>query len=119
GLWEELEKPALSDIPIYRKEVDDIGEVDDSVVNQALICQETGRLFNVTQNELAFLKKHSIPLPRYYPDIRTMKRATKLLRMYKGMGTCYFCSKDIAIHNRELLRYKKIACKECHLKQVV
>ncbi|MEK0337648.1 MAG: hypothetical protein QQN41_09480, partial [Nitrosopumilus sp.] len=118
GLWEELEDSVSSDVPVY-KEVDDIKEVDLEVINQGLICQETGRMFNITKDELAFLKQHSIPLPCYYPDVRTIQRTAQLLKFYKGQSKCYFCSKDITIHNSELLNYKKIACKDCYLKQVI
>ena len=118
GLWEDLENPVSAGVPIY-KEVDDIKDVDDDVVNKALICRETGRMFNITGDELAFLRRHSIPLPRYYPDIRTIKRARRLFKMYKDKSNCYFCSKDIDIHNSELFNYKKIVCGDCYLKEVV
>jgi len=39
------------------KLADNIKDVSDTIITQALICPETGWRFNIAQNELSFYKK--------------------------------------------------------------
>ena len=58
----------LSDIP------DKIEDVPDSFLKEVFSCMECSKNYNITQNELLFLKKEKIPLPRKCPNCRYIRR---------------------------------------------
>lgn len=118
GVWEEMESPSLEGLSVHPFE-DDINKVGDDVVGQALVCEETKRAFNVIAEELAFLKRHEIPLPRYYPDVRTLKRVSRLFSIFPRSAKCHFCGKEITTYYPKEWGYERIACVECYQKEVV
>lgn len=118
GAWEELEQADVSNINIADF-IDDINEVPDDIIYRGFVCEETKRAFNITKEELAFYKKHQIPLPRRYPDSRTATRIRQSFLIRPYMVKCYFCSKEITSYYPPEAGYKKVACEICYLKNVV
>ncbi|MFH0712842.1 MAG: hypothetical protein V2A55_03260 [Candidatus Jorgensenbacteria bacterium] len=118
GVWEEEEKPNLDGLNIYPF-LDDIKDVGEGITEKALVCEETGRAFNITKDELRFLKIHEIPLPRHYPDVRTRRRFGRLFRIAPSETKCYFCSRPVVHFYQPELGYKKIACTDCYQNKVV
>lgn len=116
--WEELEKPDLSGLDLYER-VDDIKEVGDDVLKKALICSETGRPFNITKDELQFLRNHSIPLPEEYPDVRTTRRMKDVFMTEKNKTKCSACGENIISYRPKKNGYKKIFCLDCYQKEIV
>jgi len=53
---------------------DSIAEVEDSILQFAISCELTGKLFRIQPQELAFYRKHNIPLPRKHPDQMHLER---------------------------------------------
>lgn len=51
-----------------------IQEVQDTILQYAIACETTGRIFRIQSQELAFYRKHAIPLPRKHPDQRHIER---------------------------------------------
>jgi hypothetical protein len=51
-----------------------ITEVQDDILQYAIACEVTGKLFRLQPQELAFYHKHNIPLPRKHPDQRHLER---------------------------------------------
>ncbi len=49
---------------------DNIQTVDDSVLDNAISCKDSGRLFRLTKQELAFYRTYNIPLPQRHSDER-------------------------------------------------
>lgn len=72
GYWEDIDESHIEGMPTSELP-DDIKDVSDTIITQALICPETGWRFNIAQNELIFYKENNIPLPRYHFDVRTKK----------------------------------------------
>jgi hypothetical protein len=118
GLWEESGESGAEGRSVYEPP-DDIAAVDDAAVGKALICTETKRAFSVTAEELAFLRKHGIPLPREYPDVRTLHRVQRLFCIVPNPTTCFSCKKNITSFYPPAWGYKKIYCNECYLKAVL
>lgn len=117
GVWEELEGV---DAGVQLVEpVDDIKDVDENILNYGIKCSETGRPFNITKDELNFLKRHEIPVPRQYPDVRTTARYKGLAVIQPQEGKCFFCQKPITHYYPPEWSYKKIACIECYQKEVI
>ena len=53
---------------------DTIDKVSDDILKSAIKCEVTGKLFRIIPQELAFYRKHHIPLPRKHPDQRHKER---------------------------------------------
>lgn len=51
-----------------------ITEVEESILQYAIKCEITWKLFRIQVQELAFYRKHNIPLPRKHPDQRHLER---------------------------------------------
>ncbi|KKS82889.1 MAG: hypothetical protein UV58_C0004G0062 [Candidatus Wolfebacteria bacterium GW2011_GWC1_43_10] len=118
GAWEELEDSDLSGLNISDF-VDSIDDFSGDITGAVFVCQESSRPYNIKKEEFEFYKKHQIPLPRNYPDVRTMKRVADLFYIVGRKTSCYFCGKEIICYYPESMGYKKIACEECYLKEVV
>lgn len=46
----------------------------DDILQAAIVCEVTGRLFRIEAKELAFYRKHHLPLPHRHPDQRHLER---------------------------------------------
>ena len=97
---------------------DSIRDVADSIIVQAMICEKTGRRFNIAPQELVFYKEHQIPLPRHHFDYRTTERLLPLAVLAPLSGTCFFCGKSTTHYCPPELGYKKIACEICYQSEV-
>jgi hypothetical protein len=51
-----------------------IDDVSDDILKMAVLCEVSNKPFRITPQELAFYRKHQIPLPRKHPDIRHEER---------------------------------------------
>jgi hypothetical protein len=51
-----------------------IDSVTDEILKTAVKCEISGKLFRIIPQELAFYRKHNIPLPRKHPDVRHAER---------------------------------------------
>src|SRR3989344_393602 len=92
---------------------DTIAGVNDSILNMAIICKENGRAFWIVPTELAFYRKHDIPLPTVHP-YRRIRNRFKFVgdrKIYKT--TCNFCKKNInSMYNPE--ENWTLYCSECY-----
>ncbi|MBI4836431.1 MAG: hypothetical protein HY817_04190 [Candidatus Abawacabacteria bacterium] len=75
-LWSDYEapKPAVkktlkaAELPI------DIQSVSDEILDYAIVCEVSGKLFRIIKAELNFYRQHNIPLPHRHPDQRHSDR---------------------------------------------
>jgi len=117
GYWEDIDESNVEGMPT-EKLPDDIKNVPDTIITQALICPETGWRFNISQNELIFYKENNIPLPRYHFDVR-IKNSLKYLTVLQSYPyTCFYCEKDIEAYYLLEWGYQKIACEECYKQNI-
>ena len=117
GYWEDIDESHIEGIPTNELP-DDIKDVKDSIITQALICPETGWRFNIAQNELIFYREHNIPLPRFHFDVRT-KNALKYFTVLKSYPyKCFYCQNKIDAYYPPEWDYKKIACEECYKQNI-
>jgi hypothetical protein len=117
GYWEDTNENHIEGMPTNELP-DNIKDVSDNILTQALICPETGWRFNIAQNELIFYKENNIPLPRYHFDVRTKNR-TKYMTVLKSYPyKCTFCRNDIMAYYPPEWGYKKIACEECYKQNI-
>lgn len=117
GYWEDIDESHIEGMPTS-KLPDDIRDVPDSIITQALICPETGWRFNIAQNELIFYKENNIPLPRYHFDVRTRNSLKYLTVLQSYPYTCFYCKKEIEAYYLPEWNYQKIACEECYKQNI-
>ena len=117
GYWEDLKESnaegvSTSELP------DNINDVPDAIITQALICPESGWRFNIAQNELSFYKENNIPLPRYHFDVRTRNALKYLTVMQPYKYKCFYCKKEIEAYYLPEWNYQNIACEECYKQNI-
>ncbi len=73
----------------------DIDSVSDDVLKKIFACEDSGRVFRITKQELEFYRKHNLPLPRKHPNIRHSIRIKK--RPLRGLylRNCDKCKKEM------------------------
>ncbi|MFA5936633.1 MAG: hypothetical protein WC822_02005 [Candidatus Paceibacterota bacterium] len=117
GYWEDVDESQLEGMPTSELP-DDIKNVSDNIITQALICPKTGWRFNIAQNELSFYRENNIPLPRYHFDVRT-REALKYLTVLKSyLYNCFYCNKKTEAYYLPEWGYQKIACEECYKQNI-
>jgi len=73
--WEELVTGSFGKETIKPEEVpDDIKDIDDSILAQAFACVQCGKNYNVVEPELQFYRRENIPIPRFCPPCRYLRR---------------------------------------------
>jgi len=98
---------------------DDIKDIDDSILNEVIECEGSGKAFKIIPFELQFYRRMNIPIPRLHPDERYKKRLElrnpmilyHRLCMHKGctneFETTYAPNKPEIVY-----------CKECYQREV-
>ena len=119
GYWEDIDESNINIEGMPTSELlDDIKDVPDTIINQALICPETGWRFNIAPNELTFYRENNIPLPRYHFDVRTKNSLKDLTVLRSYPYKCFYCKKDIMAYYPPEWSYQKIACEECYKQNI-
>ncbi len=112
-----MEKEKKDYISQTYKVPEKIIEVEDSICDEILACEETGKNFKIQKVELDFYRKMNLPIPKYCPDVRHFKRL-QLRNPRKLCGRkCMKCGFYIeTTYSPD--RPEKIYCEECYLKGV-
>jgi len=117
GYWENLDESNIEGTATD-KLPDDIKDVSDDIITQALICPETGWRFNIAKNELTFYRANNIPLPRFHFDVRIKKQMKYLSVLQAYSAVCCYCQKDINAYYPPEWGYQKIACEDCYKREI-
>ncbi|MBU0457997.1 hypothetical protein KJ652_07175 [Patescibacteria group bacterium] len=92
---------------------DDIADIDDSICDEVLACEVTGKNFRITKQELAFYKKLNVALPRMCFDERHRRRKVKRNPWQLWLRKCDKCSEEIwSTFAPE--RAETVFCEECY-----
>ncbi len=94
-----------------------IAEVGEDILDSAIQCEQTSRLFKIQKAELNFYRKMNLPLPHLHPDVRHLKRLA--LRNHRKLHDrkCAQCSQDIQT-TYDSKRPEKVLCENCYLKEI-
>ncbi len=105
------------DILQAKESPDSIGEVADSILDKALICEKSGRPFRIIKSELEFYRKFKLPIPTIHPLLR-MKNTFKYLGdnlVYRGK--CRKCGIELdTIYKAE--EGWNLHCEKCYQQEV-
>ncbi len=117
GYWNDAHEDSVEGLPTSELP-DGISEVDSSICKQALVCPETGWRYNISPDELAFLSRKNIALPRVHFDVRTKKRMQTIAPWRSVPRTCMYCQKNVTAYYPESWGYQNIACEDCYKREV-
>ena len=96
---------------------DSIYDVDDSICQEVLKCEQSGKPYKIIQQELEYYKKHGIPLPRLCPAQRHLNRNDLGNPRQLWKRECGECGKAIDTSYKEG-RGEKVVCEGCYLSAV-
>jgi hypothetical protein len=113
---ESISAPCLesSEVP------DNIRDVKDDILEKAIRCEASKKLFRIIPSELAFYRANSIPLPIRHPLQRLKDRGEYEHAMWLYPYKCSSCSKEglTAIHQQKIAGLR-IYCEECYQAEMV
>ena len=96
---------------------DEISQVTDDILSTAIKCEISGRPFVIVKQELAFYRKHRLPLPRRHPNVRHEERVKQRPGRTLFLRMCDKCRKEIlSVYPMEDVR--RVYCEECYGKEV-
>jgi hypothetical protein len=94
-----------------------IDEVHDDLLQQAIVCEVSGRPFRIVQLELDFYRRHHLPLPRKHPDIRREERIQQRPGKTLYLRNCDTCKIEMLSVYKERETFK-VFCEACYNKEI-
>jgi hypothetical protein len=96
---------------------DQISEVSDEICARVLTCAQSGLQYKITAPELAFYRKHKIPIPRQAPLMRHYSREQLRNPRRLWERECQSCTAAI-MTNFAPERPETVFCEACFAKEV-
>ena len=94
-----------------------ITDVSDELTKQILRCKQSGKLYKVIPQELAFYRKMGLPVPLHSPEQRLLERVSRRNPRYLWSRACAECAAPIqTTYSPD--RPEKVLCEPCYLKTV-
>ncbi len=94
---------------------DNISDVEDNILNKAIICEVSGKPFRIVKPELEFYRKHNLPLPRKHPEVRHLERFNETYFRNLYLRKCDNCGKEVISVYPQNSDFK-VYCEECYNK---
>jgi hypothetical protein len=114
--WKWMDEE-VREIGVGTEVPDSILDVDDGVIGKALVCEKTGRPYQIIETELAFYKKMGVPVPRWAPETRHQARIAMMNPIQTWKRECAKCGAGIETSYAPE-RPEIVYCEECYLKEV-
>lgn len=109
--------PAVSARVAAKSLPQSISEVGDDILQAAVECRSSGRLFRITKHELEIYRSREIPLPDLHPDVRQERRLLgrnpRRIRSIACAG-CGLSTPTTYAPERGI----RVYCDQCYLKQI-
>jgi len=96
---------------------DDILKIPDDILNWAIKCENSWKLFKILKTELEFYRKHNLPIPKKHFEIRHLERIKFRTPRKFFDRKCDKCNKEMK-SSYEQSRKETIYCEECYNKKV-
>jgi hypothetical protein len=95
-----------------------IQDVDNSILNKAIKCETTGKLFKLIKMELDFYKRFNLPVPNKSPFVRHNERLGFIANHLKLIKRqCRKCNNNIqSVYSTE--EFPIVYCEKCYQKEV-
>lgn len=117
--WREREDSTVTVKKIIpaSKLPDSIDDIPDDILNWAITCEKTQKLFKIQKGELDFYRKMKLPIPRFHPNQRYIQRTSRRNPRKLFDRTCDKCQSPIqTTYSPD--RPEIVYCEECYLAQV-
>ncbi len=122
GLWWYGEDKIVLPKTMTVREAKDIPasitEVTDAILNEAIRCPVSGRLYRIVKAELEFYRRYTIPVPRVHPRVRMLERFKDAGNFRLQEIECDKCSKKIWSMKDPMEGYK-VYCDECYQQEIL
>lgn len=117
--WDDYEpsRPEVTRIIPAQKLADNIKDIADDILDTAIECEITNKLFKIQPQELKFYRKQKIPLPRRHPDQRHLDRFRQRNPRRFWQRTCDNCRKDMRT-TYSPQQPEIVYCEACYLKKI-
>lgn len=97
----------------------DIKDMDDSITDKVIMDEANNKKFRITAYELAFYRKHNLPLPRAHPWVRMNQwRKDFDLRLRFFERPCGRCGNMMETSYAPERQEQNIYCEKCYLQEV-
>lgn len=116
--WNDYVSPKIGIRTFVAKDLPQkIDQVGESMCTEIVECENDKKLFRIIPQELAFYRKHKLPLPHFCPDCRheKRKRQTNPRRLYDRK--CMKCQTDIKT-TYAFDRPEIVYCEKCYLAEI-
>jgi hypothetical protein len=114
-LWRDIEKKEQP--PITKKSPpEDIHEASESTCKEVFSCLKTGEPYKIINQELQFLKKEGIPLPRFSPQFRHKRRESIRNPHVFIKAKCSRCEILVVTNSNEETHHN-LYCEDCFQKE--
>tara|TARA_Y100000310_G_scaffold317549_1_gene370525 strand:- start:1225 stop:2916 length:1692 start_codon:yes stop_codon:yes gene_type:complete len=116
--WSDFEPVVEAEKSIPSSQLpDDSERIPDDVLNWAITCEKTGKLYKLNAKELAFYREHRLPIPRRHPDQRHNDRMALKNPFVVYDRDCLKCNKSVqTTHSPEM--DKPVYCEKCYQEDV-
>ena len=92
---------------------ENIEDIEDSICDEILACEITGKNYKIQDTELQFYRKMDLPIPRYCPDARHLKRLGYRNPRVLNDRKCMECG--VELKSTYLKERPEIYCHKCFL----
>ncbi len=113
--WKDKENKDY--LPQSHKGSYEIEDVDESICQEVLSCQNCGKNYKVIAPELKFYQKHRLPIPKFCLDCRREKRLQRKVERTLFDRKCAKCGIEIKSSYNEN-RPEIVYCEDCYLKEI-
>jgi len=118
--WQEINPAEYQTTKQSTDLADNIEDVKDEVLKEIIKCEKCGRAYRVIQEELQFLRRIGIPLPRYCVDCRHYERIAQRLpsKLYHRKCMKPGCQNEFETAYSPA-RPEIVYCEACYAREVV
>jgi hypothetical protein len=120
ALWQEHVATDTAGLAVLAKDQvpDSITDVTDDILNQAIICEVTGKPFRVIKTELEFYRRHGLPLPTIHPYERMRRFFAHMGNHLMRQDVCESCGAGLQTIYPEGEGWR-LHCETCFNRQVL
>ncbi len=118
--WSDYEapRPAVKQVVPAAEITDDINQVTDDILDTAIACEVTGRLFRIIKPELAYYRRQGIPIPHRHPDQRHTDRQKLRPPRHLWARNCCQCQAAVqSVYAPE--RSERVLCEKCYAEAIL
>lgn len=95
-----------------------INDIDNNILDKAILCEISNRPFKITPTELEFYRRMKIPLPKVHPALRMERRSRFVADAKKFKASCAKCNIEIDSAFSPEDKYN-LYCEKCYQQEVV